>query len=121
MRAFLRILPLVLPAVRLAWGLMRDRRVGTRIKLLPVLALLYVLSPLDILPDIVPVVGWADDLIVAGGLLIVFFLLAPWRVVLEHLRGRDGDGDGGDAAPQAGDDSRTVDGSFNYVEDESGP
>ena len=89
MRAFplLRYLSLILPAIRLAWALFRDRRVGALIKLLPIMAVIYVVSPLDVLPDIIPVVGWVDDLIVAGGLLLLFFLLAPRGVVLEHLRG----------------------------------
>jgi uncharacterized membrane protein YkvA (DUF1232 family) len=82
----LRYFPLILSAIRLAWGLFLDRRVGVRIKLLPILAILYVLSPLDLLPDIIPVVGWMDDLIVAGGLLLLFFVLAPRAVVLERLR-----------------------------------
>lgn len=27
-----------------------------------VLAMLYVISPLDLIPDLIPVVGWLDDL-----------------------------------------------------------
>lgn len=38
------------------------------------LALLYVLSPIDMIPDFIPVVGWADDLLAlligAGALMI---------------------------------------------------
>lgn len=33
------------------------------------LALVYVLSPVDVIPDVIPVLGWLDDLLVgAGGL-----------------------------------------------------
>ena len=32
-----------------------------------VLALLYVLSPIDIIPDPIPVVGWVDDVAVGVG------------------------------------------------------
>lgn len=28
------------------------------------LALLYVISPIDLIPDVIPVVGWIDDLVV---------------------------------------------------------
>jgi len=28
------------------------------------LALLYIVSPVDIIPDVIPVVGWADDAVV---------------------------------------------------------
>jgi uncharacterized membrane protein YkvA (DUF1232 family) len=31
------------------------------------LALLYILSPIDFIPDVIPVVGWADDLAVGVG------------------------------------------------------
>jgi len=32
--------------------------------LVAVLCLVYVLSPVDILPDVIPVVGWIDDVLV---------------------------------------------------------
>lgn len=32
-----------------------------------VLALLYIISPIDLIPDVIPVVGWIDDLVVALG------------------------------------------------------
>jgi uncharacterized membrane protein YkvA (DUF1232 family) len=32
-----------------------------------ILALLYILSPIDLIPDFIPVVGWADDLAVGVG------------------------------------------------------
>ena len=32
-----------------------------------ILALLYILSPIDLIPDFIPVVGWADDLVVGLG------------------------------------------------------
>jgi uncharacterized membrane protein YkvA (DUF1232 family) len=36
--------------------------------LILVLALLYISSPVDFIPDVIPVVGWADDLaVVVGG------------------------------------------------------
>ncbi len=32
-------------------------------------ALIYVLSPVDLIPDVIPVLGWLDDLVIgAGGL-----------------------------------------------------
>ena len=61
-------------------------------KLLPILAaFLYVVSPVDALPDIVPGLGWIDDLAIVLGLL--WYLSSqqgrpfPWDV----FRGRMGD------------------------------
>ncbi|MBR5895428.1 MAG: DUF1232 domain-containing protein [Akkermansia sp.] len=39
--------------------------------LLAVLAVLYVLSPFDVLPDWLPLVGWLDDIGVLGGLVCI--------------------------------------------------
>ena len=116
MRALLliRYFPLILSAIRLAWGLFLDRRVGTKIKLLPILAIIYVLSPLDLLPDIIPVVGWVDDLIVAGGLLLLFFILAPHDLVLERIRG-EGNTDRYEPPDEEG---QTVDGTFRYTNED---
>ena len=30
--------------------------------IIAVLAMLYVISPLDLIPDVIPVIGWLDDL-----------------------------------------------------------
>jgi uncharacterized membrane protein YkvA (DUF1232 family) len=63
--------------VRLAWRLMREPRVALVAKAVPALAALYVLSPLDLIPDVLPVLGQVDDL----GILILsvklFLRLCP--------------------------------------------
>jgi uncharacterized membrane protein YkvA (DUF1232 family) len=30
------------------------------------LAIIYIISPIDLLPDIIPVIGWIDDLCALG-------------------------------------------------------
>ena len=32
-----------------------------------VLAILYIISPVDLIPDAIPVVGWVDDVAVGAG------------------------------------------------------
>lgn len=32
-----------------------------------ILALLYIISPIDLIPDVIPVVGWIDDVVVGLG------------------------------------------------------
>ena len=46
---------------RLAIRLIRDPSVSWFSKALPVLATLYVVSPFDLVPDVIPVLGQLDD------------------------------------------------------------
>ncbi len=41
---------------------LRDPSVGKGRKVLLVLAVLYVISPIDAIPDVIPVIGWLDDI-----------------------------------------------------------
>jgi uncharacterized membrane protein YkvA (DUF1232 family) len=70
--------------LRLAWRLMREPRVPAAAKAVPVLAMLYVVSPLDFIPDVLPVLGQIDDL----GILILsvkaFLRLCPPAVAAFH-------------------------------------
>jgi len=47
---------------RLAVRLLREPRVPLLLKAIPVLALIYLISPLDLIPDILPGLGQLDDL-----------------------------------------------------------
>ncbi len=75
--------------LRLAWRLFRDPRVASRLKVIvPVLAGLYFVSPIDVVPDLFLGVGQVDDLGVVGLALLVLARLlprfAPADVVEEH-------------------------------------
>ena len=61
----------------LAWALLRDPRAPKAAKLATVLAILYVLSPIDLIPDAIPVLGWLDDGLVAYVLLQLAFKFLP--------------------------------------------
>jgi uncharacterized membrane protein YkvA (DUF1232 family) len=50
------------------------------------LVLLYVFSPLDLLPDFLAVLGQIDDLVVIFLGLRVFIRLCPKEVVREHVQ-----------------------------------
>ena len=85
---------------RLIVRLMMDRRVPLWLKLVPTaLAGIYIISPIDVVPDFLPFLGRIDDLLAlaAAGLLLI--LLAPRDVLMEHARGaparRDADGGSG--------------------------
>jgi uncharacterized membrane protein YkvA (DUF1232 family) len=76
----------VVRQARLTWRLFWDRRVPWWTKLVPPIALAYVLFPIDILPDALIGLGQLDDIAV---LLIgakLFIELSPPDVVREHLR-----------------------------------
>ena len=38
--------------------------------IITVLGVLYGVSPVDVVPDVFPVVGWIDDLVITGGTLL---------------------------------------------------
>ena len=70
---------------RLAWRLFWDQRVPLWTKLIPPAALAYVISPIDIIPDVVLGLGQLDDIAVLLLGLKLFIELAPPEVVREHL------------------------------------
>ena len=75
-----------LPAyARLAWDLLRDPRVPAEQKLVLAAVGAYVLMPLDIIPDFIPVLGQVDDVAVVLLGLRWFIRAAPEEVVSEHL------------------------------------
>ena len=73
---------------KLAFGrdLMRDPRVPWPAKIIAAAVVVYVASPIDLIPDFIPVLGHVDDLLVAiiGGALLLRSV--PRHVLEEHLR-----------------------------------
>jgi uncharacterized membrane protein YkvA (DUF1232 family) len=98
----LGLLRSVFADVKLALRLARDRRVTWLVKTLPLLALLYTVSPLDIVPDLLPGLGQVDDVGVIVLALKLFLRLCPAAVVAFHrdemLQGRPY------SSPRPGDD-----------------
>ena len=65
----------------------RDPRTPWPVRALALLVAGYALSPIDLIPDVIPVLGYLDDLILVPlGLLVVIRLLPP--PVLEASRAR---------------------------------
>lgn len=50
--------------VKLIGRLLRDPRVPRRAKITLGLAAAYVASPIDLIPEVIPVIGWADDVLI---------------------------------------------------------
>ena len=56
-------------ALGVLWTALWDRRTPWRARLPAILAALYLVWPLDLLPDIIPLAGWLDELVVVPLLL----------------------------------------------------
>ena len=82
---FLQVLLHLPDFVRLYWRLFRDRRVSILAKAALVLALLYAISPFDVIPDFIPVIGEMDDVAVVLSGLWLFIRLCPPDVVRETV------------------------------------
>jgi uncharacterized membrane protein YkvA (DUF1232 family) len=68
--------------------LLKDSRVPIWPKAIFALALIYLLSPVDLIPDFaVPGLGYVDDLLLLFLALRAFVRFCPLRLVEEHLRG----------------------------------
>jgi uncharacterized membrane protein YkvA (DUF1232 family) len=83
-----RELALLLPnLIRLFAGLLRDRRVGLPAKIVVGIASLWLASPIDLIPEFIPIVGSLDDAIVAALALRFVLRTTDGAVVREHWHG----------------------------------
>lgn len=72
-----RIVAMFRKELLLAWAVLRDPRTPGAAKLTTVLAILYVISPVDLVSDFIPILGWVDDGLVAYFLLQLAFKFLP--------------------------------------------
>jgi uncharacterized membrane protein YkvA (DUF1232 family) len=108
-----RFLPAILRFCRLVWRLTFDKRVPLVLRLLVPAALLYALSPIDLLRDRIPVLGRLDDVLFVALALLFLVKLSPRHVVDEHSgRGRDS------SRPQEANPSKVVEGSARLIDDD---
>jgi len=81
-----RVLKLPLGAkFKLVGRLVRDARVPLWVKAAIPLVILYLATPLDIIPDFLPVIGHLDDVLVVLVGVSLFVRFTPVAVVEEHL------------------------------------
>lgn len=79
---------LLLPnLIKLLGRLLRDPRVPRRSKVVIGAALGYLLSPIDLIPEFIPVIGFADDLLLVSYAVNHLIQVAGEEVVLEHWDG----------------------------------
>lgn len=73
--------------IKLLGRLVRDPRVPRRSKVVIGAALAYLVSPIDLIPEFVPVVGFADDVLLVSYAVNHLITVAGEDVVLEHWDG----------------------------------
>lgn len=72
---------------KLILRLIGDRRVSFWAKLIPIGALIYLVSPVDLMPGVAfPIIGALDDAAIVGLGSYVFLELCPPAVVKEHMK-----------------------------------
>ncbi|UCE05962.1 MAG: DUF1232 domain-containing protein [bacterium] len=83
---FFRIILNLPKFVKLYLRLFQDRRVPLHLKLMLILALVYVISPIDLIPDwLLPLFGHVDDLIILIATLRYFLRNCPPEAVQQHV------------------------------------
>ena len=78
----------------------RDPRVPRHAKLVAVAVAAYALSPIDLIPDFIPVLGLLDDLVLVPLGIWLVIRLVPAEIMDEHRRRADAEAGarGADAA-----------------------
>jgi uncharacterized membrane protein YkvA (DUF1232 family) len=88
--------------LRLAYRLLREPSVPALTKLVPVIGAVYLVWPIDLLPDIFPILGQLDDLGIAVAAIEIFLRLCPPAAAAFH---RDAIVHGRPYSPMPGDGS----------------
>ncbi len=96
------------------WRLLFDRRVSFCVKMLPLFAAIYVISPFDLRPDFMPGFGFIDDVLVVIILMTLFVLFSPREAVADSFR-RHGE----NTSSKPGEPDNTVDGRARHVDDDT--
>ena len=86
LREALRLLPDLL---RLFRGLAADRTLPRGVRVRLVLLVAYLASPIDLVPDVVPVLGYADDVLVVALVLRSVVRRAGADAVRRHWQGSE--------------------------------
>jgi uncharacterized membrane protein YkvA (DUF1232 family) len=71
--------------LKLTWALARDERVPVLVRPLLLLPAAYIASPIDVLPDFIPVIGKLDDKFVASTTYSLLARFVPPAVLREHI------------------------------------
>ncbi len=101
--------------LRLVWRLMQDSRVPIFPKLIIPAAILYALSPIDLIPDMILGLGQIDDCAVLFFSISLFVEMCPPDIVAEHRRALAA------RSKSTAWDEDVVEGSYRVVSDDENP
>ncbi|MEP7343234.1 MAG: YkvA family protein [Acidobacteriota bacterium] len=88
-RGFLQGVIMLIPDfLKLLGRLFRDSRVPTTEKALLVGSIIYVISPIDLIPDFIPFIGQVDDLYLVALVLLRLLARTDDDVLRQHWDGR---------------------------------
>ena len=88
MKSLMRDLLLFIPnLMRLLFALLRDPRVSSADKAILAGTIIYVIAPIDVIPDFIPFIGQIDDSYLVAISLLRLLNRANRSVVLEHWKG----------------------------------
>ena len=62
----------------------KDPRVPLRIKIIILLVIAYLLSPIDLIPDFIPVIGYLDDFLLITVGIPILLKMVPKEIMDEH-------------------------------------
>lgn len=64
----------------------KDHRTPLLAKILIVLTISYALSPIDLIPDFIPILGYLDDMVILPLMISVSIKLIPKEVLTEYRK-----------------------------------
>jgi len=70
--------------VHAVWLAARDPRTPLLAKVLALIVAAYAVSPIDLIPDFIPIIGYLDDLIIVPLDIMLVVRLIPAEVMREH-------------------------------------
>lgn len=108
-----RFMPHLLRFAKLVWRLSFDKRVPLLLRLVLPVAIVYAVSPIDLVKDSVPILGRFDDLIFIAMALLLLVKLSPKEMVDEHNGVIPPSG-----RPEDKDPDKVVDGTGRVVDDQ---
>ena len=74
-----------LDKISLAGSLFRDERIPVAPRIIALALVLYIASPIDLLPDFIPVIGYFDDILIVLVGAALLLRSVPRQLIEEHV------------------------------------